>query len=158
MLQNMIRAARLDKDFYNTVEHDQTYTPQAGAVVVVAYGLSGIGLWLGPAEGLFRSVIGSLIGGLVGWLVWAFLTNVIGGALGGTADFGEMLRVLGFAQAPIAIGVIPFLSFIGLIWMFVAAVIAVREGLDFTIGKAVGTLVLGWLVLVVIQTVIGFAF
>ena len=157
MLQNAIRAARLDTDFYNTVEHDKSYTGQAGAVVAFAYALAGIGLWIGPADNLVRAFVVSVLGGLIGWLVWAFLTNLIGGRLGGTADFGEMLRVLGFAQAPIAIGIIPFLSFVGLIWMFIAAVVAVREGLDFSTGKAVGTLVLGWLVLAAVQFVVGFA-
>jgi hypothetical protein len=158
MLANAMRAMRLDVDFYNTVEHDTSYTGQAAGVVTVAYLLAGVGAWLGPADNLVVAVVGSVIGGLVGWAVWAALTNIIGGMLGGTADFGEMLRVLGFAQAPIAIGIIPFLDWIGLIWMFVAAVIAVREGLDFSTGKALGTLALGWVVLLIIRLVINFVF
>ena len=156
MLANAMRAMKLDVDFYNTVEHDENYTSQATTVVIIAYALAGVGAWLGPADNLVGTVAASIIGGLIGWLIWAALTNYIGKALGGTADYGEMLRVLGFAQAPIALGIIPFVGgIVGLVWMFVAAVVAVREGLDFSTGKALGTLVLGWIVLVAIQFVIG---
>lgn len=156
MLANALRAMRLDVDFYNTVEHDENYTSQATTVVIIAYALAGVGAWLGPAGNLVGTVAASIIGGLIGWLIWAALTNYIGKALGGTADYGEMLRVLGFAQAPIALGIIPFVGgIVGLVWMFIAAVVAVREGLDFSTGKALGTLVLGWIVLVAIQFVIG---
>ena len=156
MLANAMRAMKLDVDFYNTVEHDENYTSQATTVVIIAYALAGVGAWLGPADNLIGTVAASIIGGLIGWLIWAALTNYIGKALGGTADYGEMLRVLGFAQAPIALGIIPFVGgIVGLVWMFIAAVVAVREGLDFSTGKALGTLVLGWIVLVAIQFVIG---
>ena len=152
MLANALRAMRLDVDFYNTVEHDRRYTGQAATIVIGAYALAGVGAWLGPANNLISAVVGSVLGGLIGWLIWSALTNIIGGALGGTADYGEMLRVLGFAQAPIALGIVPFVGgAVGLIWMLIAAVVAVREGLDFSTGKAIGTLVLGWIVLVIIQ-------
>ena len=44
MLQNVIRAMKLDTDFYNTVERDASFTPQAFVVVVVANGLAGVGI------------------------------------------------------------------------------------------------------------------
>lgn len=158
MIQNALRAARLDIDFYNEAERNTSLTGQAFVVVVVAYALSGVGAWIGPADDLLGAVVGSVVWGIIGWIVWAFITNLIGGALGGTANFGEMLRVLGFAQVPIAIGIIPFLDWVGLIWMFIAAVIAVREGLDFSTLKAIGTLILGWLVIAVGRAVINFLF
>lgn len=155
MLANALRAMRLDVEFYNTVEHDENYTSQATSVVIIAYALAGVGAWLGPADNLIGTVASSIFGGLIGWLIWAALTNFIGRALGGTSDYGEMLRVLGFAQAPIALGIVPIVGgIVGLVWMLIAAVVAVREGLDFSTGKALGTLALGWIVLVVIQAVI----
>jgi hypothetical protein len=43
MLQNVMRAMKLDTDFYNTVERDTSFTPQALIVVVLANGLAGVG-------------------------------------------------------------------------------------------------------------------
>ncbi len=160
MLENMWRAAKLDKDLYDAVEADPSFTVQA-AVVVVLVGLSsGVGTWLSFAgRGLVGSVIGSVVGALVGWVLWAALTAWIGTRIfGGTADLGEMLRVLGFASSPLIIGVIPFLGFVAAVWSLAAAVVAIREGLDFGTGSAIGTLVLGWIGWVVAMFVLGIIF
>ena len=157
MIQNMIRAARLDKEFYNTVEHDASFTGQAAAVVVVVSVLAAIGAWIGPGDQqLFGILIGGIIGGLIGWVVWAFVTMFIGTRLfEGTADTGEMLRVLGFAQAPGALAIVPVIGgIVGGIWALVAGVVAVREGMDFTTGRAIGTVIVGWIVLVVVRGIL----
>ena len=146
MLRNMMRAIKLDTDFYNPVERDASFTPQAFVVVVLANGLAGVGTAIAFSEvSLLGGVFGGIVAGLVNWVIWSALALFIGTRVfGGTADMGEMLRVLGFAQAPLVIGVIPYLGLIGSIWMVVASVVAVREGLDFSTGKAIGTVVLGW--------------
>jgi hypothetical protein len=97
------------------------------------------------------------VGGLVAWVAWAALTAWIGTSFfQGTTNFGEMLRVLGYAQAPRAIGVFPFIGWIGFIWALVCSVVAIREGHDFTTGKAVATAFLGWLALVVVSWLLPF--
>ena len=157
MLQNAIRASKLDTDFYNTVEHDTSYTGQAAAIVVIVGIVSGIGAWLGPADNLIGSVIGGVVWGVLGWFMWSGLTLYVGAKVfGGTADFGEMLRVLGFAQSPAVLTIIPVFGFVFWIWTLVAAIVAIREGLDFTTGKAIGTAVIGWLILVALQLVLAF--
>lgn len=155
MLQNVMRAMKLDTDFYNTVERDASFTPQAFVVVVLANGLAGVGTAIAFSEvGLFGGIVGSIIAGLVNWVVWSALAVFIGvRVFGGTTDMGEMLRVLGFAQAPLMIGVIPYLGIVGSVWMIVASVVAVREGLDFSTGKAIGTVVLGWPAWLILQWV-----
>jgi hypothetical protein len=55
-----------------------------------------------------------------------------------------MLRVIGFAFAPLAFGVVPYLGFPAAAWMLLASVIAVREGLDIPTPKALITMVAGW--------------
>jgi hypothetical protein len=99
---------------------------------------------------------------LVGWLVWAYLTYFIGTRLlpepQTRADYGELLRTIGFASAPGVIrvfGIIPGLGplifLAASIWMLVAMVIAVRQALDFTsTPRAVGVCVIGWVVQAVI--------
>ena len=157
MLQNAIRAARLDLDFYNTVEADESFNGQAALLVLIVSALSGVGVGLTPGTPFIRSIVIATIGGLVAWVVWAALTAWIGTAFfEGTTNFGEMLRVLGYAQAPRAIGVLPFIGWIGFIWTLIASVVAIREGHDFTTGKAIATAVFGWLALIVVSWLLPF--
>ncbi|MBT8212887.1 MAG: hypothetical protein KJN71_07050, partial [Acidimicrobiia bacterium] len=43
MIQNAIRAARLDLDFYNTIEKDEQFTGQAGLIVAITSLITGLG-------------------------------------------------------------------------------------------------------------------
>jgi hypothetical protein len=155
----MFRAAKLDVPLYEEVEADRDATVQAMIVVVLAAVAAGIGsLGSGSALGI---VTGTVVA-LVSWLVWAFLTYFVGTRLlpepQTSADYGEMLRTIGFASAPGVIrvfGIVPGLAaplfFIAGIWMLIAMVIAVRQALDYTSTlRSVGVCVIGWLVQVVI--------
>ena len=106
--------------------------------------------------------MGGTIVALVGWCVWAFLTYFIGTRLlpepQTKADYGELLRTIGFASAPGLLrvfGVVPGLGslvfLVAGIWMLVAMVIAVRQALDYTsTSRAVGVCLIGWLIQVLI--------
>jgi hypothetical protein len=155
----IIRAAKLDHQLYEEVEADRDATGQAMAVVVMSAVAAGIG---NLGSGGLLGLVGGTIVALVGWLVWAFLTYFIGTRLlpepQTKADYGELLRTIGFASAPGLIrvfGVIPglgaLLFLVAGIWMLVAMVIAVRQALDYTsTPRAVGVCLIGWLVQVVI--------
>lgn len=154
MLENAIRAARLDVDFYNTVEADPSYTQQATLLVVIVSALTGLGNAF-VYRGFIWPILWGIIVGVLGWLVWAWTADVVGrNVFDGQTNFGEMQRVLGYAQAPLALGVIPFLGWIGSIWALVASVVAIREGQDFTTGKAIGTVIVGWLVWVIVSAIL----
>lgn len=153
MLDRMMGAARLDLATFNEVEHDSSLTTQAAVVVMLVALAKAIGAWdVGPT-----SAVVTAVASLVGWLIWAGVTYVIGDKLlGGTATWGELLRTLGFAQAPgvlLVFGVLPLigglLAFVVSLWTLVAGIIGIREALDFSTGKAVITAVLGWLALVI---------
>lgn len=159
MLQRMIRAARLDPELYETVEHDRGYTGEAFTIVVVTALLWGVGQWVLPGTKFWGSVVGGLVGAIVGWVIWAILTNIIGKQLGGTSDTGEMLRVLGYSSSPMALGIVPGIGhLVGGVWALVAAVVAVRQGQDFSTGKAVGTLIIGFIVYVFARGILGWIF
>lgn len=153
--ERMIGAATLDVGTYEEVEHDTTATGQAAGVVALVAIASAIGSY---GVGGIGGALSQLIGAFVSWVVWAAITLFIGTKVfNGTADMGEMLRTLGFAQAVGVIkvlGIIPLLGWIAAvaagIWMLVCGVVAVRQALDFTTGKAIGTVLLGWLVMMVI--------
>jgi hypothetical protein len=159
LTDRMKGAAMLDASTYDEVEADQTATTQAAIVVGIVAAASAIG---GLAAG-GRGIIGGIIAAFVGWLVWSGVTYLIGDkVLGGTATWGELLRTLGFAQSPgvlFALGIIPFLGWIVTIavslWILVAGIIAIRQALDFSTGKAVLTAVLGWLSLWLVRVALG---
>jgi hypothetical protein len=158
--ERMVGAATLDTNIYEEVEHDQNATGQAAAVVALVAVASAIGSY---GMGGITGAITSIIGAFVGWVVWSAVTLVIGTKIfDGTADMGEMLRTLGFAQSigvVKVLGIIPLLGWVASIaaglWMLVCGVVAVRQALDFTTGKAIGTVLLGWLAMVILTVFLG---
>jgi hypothetical protein len=155
----MIRAAKLDVTLYEEVEADKGAMGQAMGVVVLSSVAAGIGT-IGTT-GIKGLVLGT-IAALVGWFIWAFLTYYIGTKLLSEpqtkADYGELLRTIGFSSSPgvlRVLGIIPMLgnilNFICGIWMLVAMVIAVRQALDYkSTWRAVGVCLIGWIVQIVI--------
>jgi hypothetical protein len=145
-------AALLHSDTYEEVEADSTATGQAAGVVVMVAIAQAIG---GAGEGGF-GIFAGMISALLGWLLWAGITYLIGAKLfGGTATWGELLRTIGFAQTPgvlHVLGIIPVLGglirFGVAIWVLIAGIIAIRQALDISTGKAILTAVLGWLVII----------
>lgn len=159
LVSRAIGAAMLKNEAYEEVEHDVTATSQAAVIVGIAGAMNAI-------SALDAGVVaagGALAGQYIGWFIWAAITSFIGTKLfDGTADMGELLRTLGFAQAPavlLVFGVIPILgAFVSLavgIWLLIAGIIAIRQALDFGTGKAVLTALVGWVCMVVIAVVIG---
>ena len=149
----------LDVATYEEVEHDEKATGQAAIVVIIVAVCSAIGaVWRGGP-----SIIIAPVSAILGWLLWAAVTYVIGDKLlGGTATWGELLRTLGFAQAPgvfMIFGIIPLLGGIVRIavalWLLVAGVIAIRQALDFSTGKAVVTAILGWVAVAALMFLTG---
>ncbi len=160
LLDRAIGAAMLQVPVYEEVEADTEATAQAAIVVGVVAVASALGHWrLGP-----MGLVSSILGAYVGWAVWSAVTYYVGTWLGGKATWGEMLRTIGFAQAPgalLIIGIIPFLGglvrFAVAIWMLVAGIVAIRQALDFDnqTGKAVLTAVIGLVLYIVAGAIIG---
>jgi len=163
LLDGMIRAAKLDVNFYEKVEADKGSFGQAMAVVVLSSIAAGIGS-VGQA-----GVVGILTGtiaALIGWYIWAYLTYFIGTKFLAEpqtkADYGELLRTIGFSSSPGVIrilGIIPGLNVIvnlvAGVWMLVAMVVAVRQALDYnSTGRAVGVCIIGWIVQMVISVLL----
>ena len=141
--QRMKDAAMLDPGLYEEVEHDGSATGQAAGVVALVAACAAIGNIGSGGAG----ILGAAVGALVGWVVLAGIVYLVGDKLfGGTATWGEMLRTMGFAQAPgvlYILGIIPILgavvAFVVWLWILVAVVVAIRQGLDIGTGKAVLT-------------------
>ena len=149
----MMGAATLDVATYEEVENDLTATGQAATVVALGAIASAIGA-IGQGG---RGIIGALILTMLAWAVWSWITYFIGTKLfGGTATWGELARTIGFAQTPrllLVLAIIPVLGglveLVVAVWLLVAGVIAIRQALDFTTGKAVLTTLIGWVVAII---------
>ena len=160
LVDRAIGAARLDIPTYEEVESDRNATGQAAVVVLVAAVASAIG---NIGDGSSGTIIGALLAAIFGWLVWSGVTYLIGTMFfGGTADWGELLRTIGFAQAPgvfYVLGIIPILGglvkFAVAIWVLVAGVVAIRQALDVSTGKAVLTAFVGWLAFLIPLMLLG---
>ena len=159
MIDRMKGAAMLNVATYEEVEADTSATAQAGMVVLLAAIAQAIG-GIGHGGG---AIIGGAVAALVGWVLWSGITYLIGDKLlGGTATWGELLRTIGFAHAPQVLLVLAFLPVVGgllravvAIWVLIAGVIAIRQALDFSTGKAIATAFLGWLAIVIPAALLG---
>ena len=158
MWDRMRGAAMLDIATYEEVEHDNNLTTQAAMVVLIAAVARGIGGFNQGENGIIVGVVAALFS----WLVWAGITYLIGDKLlKGTATWGELLRTLGYAQAPAVLLIFGFVPVLGNIlgavvgiWLLVTGIVAIRQALDFDTGKAVLTAFLGWLVAVAIPAMV----
>jgi len=128
--ERMLGASRLDEATYEEVEADTGATGQALGVVV----LTGLAAGIGLGAGLSGLVVGTLAT-VLGWYVWAFITYFVGTRWFPEpqthADWGQVLRTVGFANAPAVLrvlGIIPGLRTIVFavtgIWVLVAVVVA----------------------------------
>ena len=172
LINKMVRAAKLDVNLYESVEADTKATKEALIVVIIVSVLSGIGagiagLMTGAGALKFLwGLLGGIASALIGWIIWSWLTWLIGTKLlkgpRTSATWGELLRTIGFAHSPGVLRLFVFIPVIGgiiafavMIWSLIAAVIAVRQALDFSTWRALGTCILGWIIMVVIVALVG---
>ena len=156
-VERMIRAAKLDVSLYEEVEADKTATLQSVMVITLSSAATGIGA--ARAGGI--ALLSGIIAALIGWLIWSYLIFIIGTKILPTrhteADYGELLRTIGFASSPGLIrilGIIPGLGWISTtaasIWMFITMIIAVRQALDYkSTARAFGVCAIGGIIYVV---------
>ena len=170
MLERMLGAIRLNANTFEDVENDSGATMQAMAVVILVSLATGLGAGLGSVVGgggnFVVALFGGVVYGLIWWAVWAFLTMLIGTTIlkgpDTHADWGQLARGTGFAQAPGVFKILAFLPWIGgvilfaaSVWQLIAMVIAVRQCLDYTsTWRAVGVVVIAFVLVIVILLVL----
>jgi hypothetical protein len=164
-VDRVVGAIRLDPATYEAVEHDTDATWQAALVVAVAAIFSGVGSSGGRTRDLFAGVVA----GVVFWALFALFAYLVGAYLlkgpQTSATFGEVLRALGFSYAPslfAILGLIPgigfLIVFIAGIWSLIASVIALRQALEVSTGRAVAIAIVAFLAMVVVLAVIAMVF
>jgi hypothetical protein len=179
MMDRVVGVLKLDVNTYEEIEADESATTQAAIIVTAVAVLSAIGAFFGARAGNAALealgdvdipvtmpvlsptglALNALLGAFIAWIVWSALTYFIGTRLfGGQATMGEMLRVIGFAQAPRLLNVLNFIPCLGAIiaivtwiWALAAGFIGIRQGLDLDNGKTLVTVFLSWLVALLIN-------
>jgi len=139
---------RLNVPTYEEVERDENATTQAAIIVGIVAVASGIGA-LGSDDGstALRIIFG-ILSAFIGWFVFSAVAWIVGTKMlpgkNTSATIGELLRTLGFAQAPNILSVFgiigtfgALIAFVGSIWYLVCAVIALRQALEMSTGRAI---------------------
>jgi len=154
VIERALGAARLDAAAYESVERDEGATNTALAIVVLSAIASGIG---NLRDTGIPGLVGGVIFGVIGFVLYAGIAYLIGGKLFATSEtrvtLGQLLRTLGFAQAPGALYVLGLLPVVGGsirfvigIWILIATIVAIRQACDFSTGRAILTAVVSWIV------------
>jgi hypothetical protein len=170
VVTRMIRAARLEKAFYNEVEADASLNNEALLVVIIGALASGVGGLIGAIFGGLSAAITNMIVGIlmvvISYFIWVYVTHFVGTRFfGGTGDVGELRRTLGYAMAPQVLNILGFIPCLGgvislvvWVWTLAAGFIAVREGMDLDNSKALITVVVGWVIVLIVYAILGVLF
>lgn len=160
LMERVIGVLKLDVNTYEEIEADENATTEAlivVSVVAIVGGLIGGGINAALGGSFLGSFLRTLLNAYIGWGVWAAVTYYVGTTFfKGQATMGEMLRVIGYAQAPGILAIIPVCgAFIGWVWSIICGFIAVRQGLDVDNTSAALTIVIGWVAVFVVSLIIG---
>jgi hypothetical protein len=155
-LWRFIGTLMLDAGAFEDVEADRHSGLQAGATVAITCAAAAFASMSVRAAGAPGFAIGlAYMAGA--WTVWAMLISTIGTRLmpepQTRSNPPELLRTIGFAAAPgvfFVFAAFPIVtaSVVVLVsaWMIAAAVIAVRQALDYrSTGRAVAVCLIAWL-------------
>lgn len=162
MLERIVRAIRLDWTVFREIAQDQNAMKEAAIIVVLVSILSAFGNAVASGNFIVTLLVSLILSIIVGWIGWAVLTYLVGTLLfKGKTDIPEMMRVLGYANAPNLLGLFRFIpcvgfliSLIGSILAFIAGFIAVREAMDSDTGTAILTVLISWVIVSVINLAI----
>ena len=157
----LIGAARLDRSVYEEVERDTTATQQAILVVVAAVAASAIGAIFTDLS----AVIVSALVALVGFAVSAGFIYIVGTRIIPSdrveADFGQVVRTLGFAYAPQLLLVLAFIPVLGvlvslvvLIWTVITRVVAIQSALEASVGRAIAISIIASILSAIVQGIL----
>ena len=156
MLSRMFRAAKLEPALYEEVERDRGALGQALVVVVLVALVAGLP---GLVARDFPEFLAGVVRAPLVWAVFSLLAYLIGAKLlpesGTRASWGELLRTIGFAQAPGLIRVLQLIDnavfsglveVVALVWTTIAVIVAIRAALDYaSTGRAIAVGFLGGL-------------
>lgn len=160
-------ALMLDQRTYREIEQDTDATGQAVLTVVIAALATGVGAILG--RDFVQNSLGVIVSSVLQWIIFSFVAYFVGSALFSHSQTsvtpGQVLRTIGFAQAPkffMVLGIIPLLGWlVGLIvffWFIAAAIVALKEAFEFDTGRAVGTGIVALIGILIVDIILAVVF
>ncbi len=165
IINRALRAALLDREFYQDVNQKTGLNQEALLVVVLVSFASGISAFLASLV-LGKSLMGAILGsgimiavGIGNYFIWAYSTHFIGTDMFQVeVDPGQLLRVFGYASAPRILSLFGFIPYLGplldlagSVWALVSGLIAARIVFDLDTKKTLLTVVFGWLLTLIIS-------
>ena len=174
MMERIIKAFTFKKEVYAEVEKDTTFTQTAWMIVAVVAFLSqfGANAALSVTTGgswVIRAILMTVVT-ILGFALGAFVISWAGKQFfNADTNFEEMVRVLGLAYVWNVIGFLGILAlagpavacitgpitFIAGIAGLVAWFIAAKEALDLEWPQTIGTVVIGWVVMLIVSAIFG---
>jgi len=170
MMDRLMGVLTLKAPVYKAIAEDTSATTTAGIITVVMGVLGGVlgamalslaGSSLPPEQvaamgSPVKIIVSTILNTIIGWLVGSWVLAFVAKMFGGKTDFGEMLRVFGFAQIFQVLNIVPclgtLLAFFGSI---AAAVLGIREAAGFDTVKAILVGIVGFIALFLVSIVIG---
>lgn len=159
----MIRALKAEAQLYEEVEHDPRATQQVLLVIGIVAVAEAIGIALEnlilsrPLSGILAESITGLVLTVVGIGLWSYLLYLVGTRLfPGKATPQEVWRAAGFARSPGVFLIIPFVGGLANLWMIYTNIIAARQSLDLTTGKAILASVISFIPYLIIIGIVQF--
>lgn len=160
ILHRAINVAKLDLPTVRQIARDPSATQEAALVVGAAALASGIG----ALTDSLGAVVVSIIGAFVWWAVFSAITYFFGKGMFGKPstqiNAQSLMRTMGYAQVPRVLyffGFIPVLGWmiaaLAWCWVIVTSVVAIRETLVISTGKAA---LLGFLSVITSGMIVGF--
>lgn len=170
MMQRLRRLATLDTTVFDEIRGDPSSTVASLIVAVGAIFLSGIGGWLwwvlndfGDSGEVFlkSAIIGSLIAAALWAVAIAIAYVILTQVFRARADLQELLRVMGFGAAPLALGVLMFIPILdigigltSLALFFGGSVIAAQSATDAPAGRVLVAVGAGFAIWAIILTLL----
>jgi hypothetical protein len=150
IIDRLTRMLKLDSSVFAEIANDDNATGQAVMVSALVAAISNL---FGEGNIISNLVFG-LVFGAIGLFIWTGMVFVSGKLFGGKADYIRLLRPIGYAAAPFALGIVPFLGILGLAYSLVIQIRAVREVNQVGDGSAVATVILPFALVFIIAIII----
>jgi hypothetical protein len=166
MFDRIIRAIKLDPTLYREVAKSENLLSESVIVVIIVAVVSGIGSLAGSSRPLTAFIMDLFNNLIFGWLLWSLVAYFVGTAFfDGKSSINEMLRAIGYANAPRLLGLFGFIPcvgwiivLIGAIFSLIAGVIAIREAMEFDTDKAIITAIVGFVLYAISASAIRIVF
>jgi hypothetical protein len=161
IIARLPRVLKLEDPVFGEIGNDENATVQGIVVTALAAMVGNL-----TAEG---NILGNILVGLIvapiGLFIWTGILYVVGKMFGGQGTYSQLIRPIGYAGAPFALGIVPVIG--GLAGLVYSAAIQIRAVMQInqvkqgsaiaTVLIPMGILVVGLVILAIIASIALFA-